>query len=98
MAHDPITGPLSRTEFAELVRAPHGYAKKVIRKHDPYYRLEPGEKVRFRVEASGRMRGMAYVEAQSQQEAEKLADALSDASFDWQGADFDIIAVEIDQR
>ncbi len=97
MAHDPITGPLSRTEFAELVTAPHGEAKKIIRKHDPYYRLEPGEKVRFRVEVSGRMRGMGFVEATSQQEAEKLAEALSDASFDWQGGDFDIISVEPDK-
>lgn len=96
MAHDRITGPLSRTEFAELVTAPYGEAKKVIRKHDPYYRLEPHEKVRFRVEVSGRMRGMAYVEATSQAEAEKLADALTDASFDWMGGDFDIIEVKPD--
>ncbi len=99
MPLDPITGPLSRAEFAELVTAPYGEAKKQIRKHDPYYRLEPGEKVRFRVEASGRLRGIAYVEAISQQEADKLADALSDASFDWQdsGCGFDIITVEVDK-
>lgn len=98
MALDPITGPLTRAEFAELVNAPYGVAKKAIRKHDPYYRLEPGEKVRFRVEASGRMRGIAYVEATSQKEADKLADALSDASFDWQdsGCGFDIVTVEAD--
>jgi len=98
MAIDPITGPLSRTEFAELVSAPHGEAKKVIRKYDPYYRLEPGEKIRFVVEARGRLVGRAFVQANSQAEADKLADALCDADFDWHSSDnsFDIISVEVD--
>ena len=99
MAHDPVTGPLSRDEFVELIAAPYGEATKIIRKHDPFYRREPGEKVRFRVEASGRMRGTGYVEASDQKEADKLANELNDASFDWQdsGGGFDIISVELDK-
>jgi hypothetical protein len=96
---DRVTGPLSREEFAELIDAPYGEATKRIRKHDPFYRLGPGEKVRFRVEASGRMHGTAYVEASDQKEADKLADELGDASFNWQDNEsgFDIISVELDK-
>ena len=98
MAHDPITGPLSRSQFADLVAAPHGEATKIIRKHDPFYKREPGEKVRWRVVASGRMCGTTYVEASDQKEADKLADDLTDASFDWQdgGGGWDIVTVELD--
>ena len=97
MAHDPVTGPLSRQEFAELVTVPYGEATKRIRKHDPFYQNGKGK---FRVKASGRMTGTAYVEASSQEEADKLADDLTDADFDWQdnGSGWDIIAVELDKR
>ena|SRR6185369_2183282 len=99
MAFDPVTGPISRSEFAELVAAPYGEATKRIRKYDPLYGRAPGEKVRYRVEASGRMVGTGYVEASSQEEADRLADELTDASFDWQdsGSGFDIILVELDK-
>jgi hypothetical protein len=99
MSHDPVTGPLSREEFVELITAPYGEATKIIRKHDPFYQREPGEKVRWRVEASGRMRGTAYIEAADQKEADKLANELNDASFDWRdgGDNFDILSVELDK-
>lgn len=95
---DPVTGPLTREEFAELVRAPHGKAIEAIRKIDPLYGRGPGEKVRWRVECRGTLRGVAFVEACDQKEADKLADELDDAAVDWMdsGGGFDILSVELD--
>lgn len=99
MQFDPVYGPIPKAEFAELVAAPYGEATKRIRKYDPFYKREEGEKIRFRVEATGRMHGVGYVEASNQEEADKLADELTDASFDWRDSSggFDIVSVELDK-
>lgn len=98
MSHDPVTGPFTRQQFSEMVSAPYGEATKLIRKVDPLWGREEGEPVRWRVEASGRMRGTAYVKAATRKEADKLADELSDTDFDWGDGygNFDILSVELD--
>lgn len=98
MAFDPISGPVPRDEFAKLAAAPFGEALKVIKKYDPLWGLKEGEKLTWRVRASSRMHGTAYIEAATQEEADNLADDLSDASFDWECSKFsiDIDSVEID--
>jgi hypothetical protein len=95
---DPVTGPMSREEFAAAVAAPFGHAAKAIQKHDPMWGRAPGEKFawRVRVEREALDRGTATVMADSQEEADKLADKLSDTEIDWDyGSDgFVVISVE----
>lgn len=97
---DPITGPVPRAEFAEAVAAPAGGAAKIIRQYDPFFQRAEGEKIRWRIEAKSQMTGVAYVEAATQKEAEKLADDLDDAEFDWTsrwGID-EIVSIEPDKQ
>ncbi len=98
MALDPSTGPVPRDEFAKLIDAPCGEAKKVIRKYDPLFGRAPGEVVKWTVmvEATGRRTGVAEVDAATEKEAEKLADDLSgdDVEWDYDEDDFRIISVK----
>lgn len=86
MAHlDKATGPIPRDEFASLVSAPYGAAEKAIRKYDPLWGRKPGEKLKWRVKFTREVTevGYATVEAESEKEAEELADKISDASISW---------------
>lgn len=96
---DPVTGPLSRDEFAEAVKAPCGKAAAIIRRHDPLWGRKPGEKIRWKIEVKGRMYGTAYVMAADQKEADKLADDIDSAAVDWDdwNSDLEIITVEPDK-
>jgi hypothetical protein len=96
---DPVTGVMPKDEFAALTALPHGEAIKKVRQYDPLFGLKDGEKIRWKVEARADMRGTAYVQAASQEEANKLADKLSDAAFDWDTSDhIEIDCVEPDVR
>lgn len=79
-------GPIPPAEFKALVACPYGEAKKAIRKYDPLFGLEPGEKIKFhvRLERTVDETGYAEVEASTKEEAEKLAADLDDAQIDWQ--------------
>lgn len=96
MALDPSTGPIPRAEFAKLVDGPYGAAVKIIRRHDPMYGREEGEKIKWRVEVTGTMTGTGWVEACSREEAEKAAENMSSSEIDWDGGreGFDVLSVE----
>lgn len=98
--NDPVTGPIPRETFAKLVAAPHGEAARTIRQYDPLWGKAPGEKVRWKVECTAKQFGTAYVEASSQEEADKLADELDSGEVDWCYDDdgLTIISVEVDAR
>lgn len=73
---DPVTGPLSREEFARLVQAPFGKAIEAIREYDPQYGRQPGEKFRWKLTARCEMQGVAYVMAADEKawgESRKMA-------------------------
>jgi hypothetical protein len=93
---DPVTGPLSRERFNELVAAPYGEAAKAIRKFDPFWGRKPGEKIQYEVTARGVMTGRAIVMAATQKEADALADDLTDAAFDWMDYDNDIEIISVE--
>jgi hypothetical protein len=92
MKLDPVTGPMSREELRACVEAPHGGAAKIIRKHDPLFGLQPGEKIEWEVQCSGITHGTAYVKAASQEEADRLAADLTSGDVDWEFGmdDFDV--------
>lgn len=97
--HDPVTGPLSREQFAALVAAPYGEAVKAIRKHDPLYDRDEGEPIKWkiRLRRTSTETGIAYVEAATEKGAEALADLLNerDISWDYDDSDeFEIVSVE----
>jgi hypothetical protein len=96
--NDPISGPVPRDVFKTLVSVPYGKAREVIRKYDPMWGVEEGEKVRWKVTCYYTHVGVAYVEAANQEEADDLANDLldSDFSFDYGNGDIDIIDVELD--
>ena len=101
MPNDPVSGPITREKLRELVAAPFGAATKAIQEIDPLYGRKEGEKFRWKITADCSMRGTAYVEAASQDEADNLADDLQDAAFDWDagwGSDISILTVEPDKR
>lgn len=84
------TGPMPADKFRELIDAPYGAAAVAIRQYDPMWGRKDGEKIKWRVTARAKveMRAIVTVEASSREEAEKLADALPDSSFDWEPDDF----------
>jgi hypothetical protein len=96
MAKDPVTGPISREKFAELVASPYGEACKEIRKHDPMWGRKAGEKIRWRVSFSrtSHETGYAIVAACSEKEAEKIACDLDDSKIAWDYDDCDLAQVE----
>lgn len=95
---DSITGPLPREKLKELIAAPHGQARKIIQKYDPEWGRTPGEKFEWKiiVRRSGADQGTAYIKAASKEEADKLADDLTEAEVDWDydSIDFEILSVE----
>jgi len=82
---DPSTGVVPRAAFAEAVKAPFGQAKEIIRKYDPLWGYAPGEKFPWTVKADTMhpAQGRATVLAETQEEADKLADELGLNDFDW---------------
>lgn len=84
---NPVSGKMPIEEFRKLKDAPYGAAIKTIRKYDPCWGVKPGEKIKWTVTATARIYGDATVEACSQEEAVKLADALPDNAFDWDVSD-----------
>jgi len=97
MKYDPVTGPLSREKFAELVAAPYGEAVKEIRKFDPQWGRKPGEKFAWEITATNKMEGRAIIYAADEKEANKIADTIDDGAFDWSSYDsydIEIISVE----
>lgn len=96
--NDPISGPITRDELRELASAPYGEALKVIRKHDPLFGRKDGEKFRWKVLATVTCTMYAFVEAASEDEANKLADKLNTAAFDYESeGDISIDSVEPDR-
>jgi hypothetical protein len=85
---DPVTGPVPREQFNEIVNAPHGQAAKLIRKFDPLYGRN-GEKftwaVRFTREVEEE--GWGFVEAATEEEAEKLGRTLDPDKLNWDVGD-----------
>jgi hypothetical protein len=83
---DKITGPLSREEFRALSTAPFGTATDVIRKYDPLYGRQPGEKIRWLVTLTREVpeRGYATVIAETEEEAAQLAANLTETEIDWE--------------
>lgn len=88
---DKSTGPIPRDVFAEIVAAPHGKARDMIRKYDPLWGRVEGEPVKWRAHFTRRTRevGYATVEASSEKEAEKIAALLDTSTIDWQPDDSD---------
>jgi hypothetical protein len=93
MANDPVTGPLTREQFAELVEMPFGEASKAIRKHDPLWGLKEGEKIDYEVVVSARVQGRAIVKASSLKEAEELAEEIGEHDCEWGGYGCDDLEV-----
>lgn len=95
MSMDPITGPMPRAEFKALVEAPFGEATKAIRKYDPLFGRKPGEKLKWEVRCRSTMEGWAYVEAENEDEADKLAAKLSCNDVDWcdYSDDFEVLDI-----
>lgn len=93
--HDPVTGPLSREQFAALVAAPFGEATKAIRKHDPLYGRDEGEPIKWKVKfrRTSTEVGFAYVEAATEEGANALADELDDHKISWDYDDSDLAEV-----
>jgi hypothetical protein len=95
---DPVTGPMPREKFRELVALPAGKAREAIQEYDPLWGRRPGEKIewRIRVERSGRDTGTAFVKAATEKEAEALAENLTSDAIDWDFEDdsFEITEVQ----
>lgn len=95
MAHQS-SGPLTPDELKALAEAPYGEATKAIRKHDPLFGRKPGEDIRWRVEATNVSIMVAYVHAENEEEAQRLAEKLNSCAWKFSRAneDFEIISVE----
>jgi hypothetical protein len=90
-------GPMTPEAFADAVNAPYGTAKRLIQRIDPLWGRAEGEKFEWKVTADCMTRGVAYVTASSQEEADKLADQLSFNDFEWGDGfsdNFDILWVQ----
>lgn len=95
MAHQS-TGPLTPDELKALAEAPYGEATKAIRKHDPMFGRKPGEKVEWQLLARNTSTFVAYVEAETEDEAHELARKLGSAEWDFYSTNksFEILSVE----
>jgi hypothetical protein len=93
--NDPSTGPLDRETLKELAAAPFGEAAAVIRKYDPQWGRGLGEKFDWKVTVrrSGADRGTAIIKAANQEEADALADDLTEMEIDW---DYDSDGFEVE--
>lgn len=92
---NPSTGPLDPETLKALAEAPFGKAAETIRKYDPQWGRRPGEKFDWEVTVrrSGADRGTAIIKAASQEEADALADDLTESEIDW---DFDSDGFEVE--
>jgi hypothetical protein len=77
---DPVTGPIPREVFAQIVAAPFGGATQAIRKFDPLWGRVAGEPIKWKVKLSRETRevGSAVVEASTEEEANEIAALLPD--------------------
>jgi hypothetical protein len=93
---DPVTGPIPRDKFASIVALPFGQAAKEIQKYDPEWGRGAGEKIRWRVDVERESNaGVAYVMAENLEQAEKLAEELTEHDIDWDTRDeFSIEKIE----
>src|SRR5690606_16108210 len=80
------TGPIPADKFRELVDAPFGAAARAIRQYDPLWGRSEGEKIRWSVRLSMDcpMVASVTIEAETADEAENLAYAMSPHSFEWE--------------
>jgi hypothetical protein len=87
---DPVTGPIPRDKFAEIVNAPYGAATKAIRQYDPLYGRKEGEKFKWAVRFTREVEeeGWGYVEAESAEEAEELGRKLKESDLTWDVGDY----------
>lgn len=87
------TGPLTADELKALANAPHGQALQTIRKHDPLYGklASDGEPRMWRVKLLKEVTAVGYVkvEAVTAEDAEALANGVSDHKIDWDYDDDD---------
>lgn len=98
-ALDPSTGPIPRDKFREIVAAPFGEAANEIRKYDPLWGRAPGEKLKWKVTYEREVveTGTAIVEAETEKEAERLADGLDDSKIRWDyNREGDIISLHVE--
>ena len=88
---DPSTGPIPRSVFEEIVAAPHGKARDMIRKYDPLWGRVEGESIKWRVEFRRRAyeTGYATVEATSKEDAEREAEKIEASLFNWEPDHFE---------
>jgi hypothetical protein len=77
-------GPLTVERLKELADAPMGRATKALREHDPMWNRQPGDKIRWKVTFREwvLMEGYKYVEAETEEEAQKLADEIKEDQID----------------
>lgn len=96
MPNDPVSGPIPRDKFVEMVNLPYGEACKAIRKYDPMFGRQPGENIKWRVKYSRTLyeEGYATIEATSEDEAEKIAADLPDYNISWSCDDSDMAQIE----
>ncbi|MCK1445396.1 hypothetical protein IVB43_23715 [Bradyrhizobium sp. 48] len=89
MKLDPVTGPVPREKFSELVEAPHGQAVRMIRRYDPYYGRKEGEPFKWAVRFTREIEeeGYGYVEAATEEEAEELGRQLKEKDLTWDVSD-----------
>lgn len=92
---NPITGPLHPHELKALAAAPFGEAAKAIRKHDPFWGLADGTKIKWIVRCRRNDRGDATIMAASQEEADALAEELTGLDIDWDSDDDDFTILSV---
>ncbi len=77
-------GPLTPEQFQQAVDAPYGGAAEILRSHDPMWGKFPsnGEKIRWKVQMHQQvtMAAIAYVEAETAEEAWALAEQIDGRS------------------
>ena len=90
---DPVTGPVPREKFNEIVNAPYGQATKLIRKYDPLYGRN-GEKFKWAVRFTREVEeeGWGHVEAATEEEAIELGRKLDPDKLNWDVGDFVTVA------
>lgn len=80
------SGPISPEELQRIAELPYGQAQRELRKHDPMYGVKPGDKIKFTVElvTHARLRAYTTVEAESEEEAMKIAEKISPHNLDFE--------------
>lgn len=94
MSH-PATGPISPAEMQALADAPYGKAAEVLRKHDPFFGRDTGERIPWKLKLSRDVRQTATITVMAASEEEAEAEAEREIyTVDWDtdgDDDFDIL-------